>query len=159
MIKGDLMKIRKMNEEEIDNLLKYLKERFGIDSEIFREYRFYKTNKKVWIASNSIESESFKDIHFESLGLHLATINKKRKTFKISTDASQLFGRFATKNIVEIPEEKLIDVLRGFDLINFESEVDDGYVLLKYKGHVLGVGLKNKNFIKNMIPKERRLKI
>ncbi|MBU5678285.1 MAG: hypothetical protein KQA36_00120 [Candidatus Aenigmarchaeota archaeon] len=152
------MNIRKMNEEEVNNLLKYFEERFGIKKEVFDEYNFYKTSKKVWIANKSLESVKLEKIYLESLGMHFATINKKRKIFKISTDASQIFGKQATKNIVEITDEKLIDVLRGFDLINFESEAEDGYVLLKYKEHILGVGLKNKNFIKNMIPKERRLK-
>ncbi|MEM5812889.1 MAG: hypothetical protein QW480_01235 [Candidatus Aenigmatarchaeota archaeon] len=153
------MNIRKIDAEEIENILNYFEERFGIKKEIFSKYNFYKTSKKVWIANKSLEHANLDGITFESLGMHFATINKKRKTFKISTDASQIFGRFATKNIVEINDEKLIDVLRGFDLINFESEAEDGYVLLKYKEHILGVGLKNKNFIKNMIPKERRLKI
>ncbi|MEM7816642.1 MAG: hypothetical protein QXZ20_01875, partial [Candidatus Aenigmatarchaeota archaeon] len=130
------MNIRKMNKDEIKNLLKYFEEQFGIKKDIFNEYNFYKTSRKVWIASKSFESINLEKIYFESLGMHFATINKKRKTFKISTDASQIFGKYATKNIVEITDEKLIDVLRGFDLINFESEAEDGYVLLKYKEHI-----------------------
>lgn len=148
-----------MSKEDIEEVLKYFEERFGINKDYFNEYEFYKTSKKIWIASKGINSANLIDIPFESIGMHFATIDKKRKRFKISTDASQIFGKLATKNFVDISEEKLLDVLRGFDLINFESNAEDGYVLLKYKDHILGVGLKNGKFIKNMIPKERRLKI
>lgn len=153
------MIIKKIVKEEIEELLEYFEDRFGINREIFNEYDFYKSGKEVFIASKSLSNVKLEGIFLESFGMKFATIDKNRKKFKISTDASQIFGKFAKKNFIEIPKEKLLDIFRGFDLINFYSDVEDGYVLFKYNDHILGIGLKNGKFIKNMIPKERRLKI
>ncbi len=145
-----------MSNEEKREILKEINERFGIPINVFDDYVFVKSNKKVWIFGKEASEKNFSGLFVECFGMLFARLDKGR--VKPTTNAAQIFGKYATKNVVEIGEAEMYDVLRGLNLYDFECDAKDGYVLLKYKEHILGVGLKQGKFIKNMIPKARRIK-
>jgi NOL1/NOP2/fmu family ribosome biogenesis protein len=77
---------------------------------------------------------------------------------KITTAVLQIFGKFATKNIIYIDEEQLKDYIMGKDVEVGEIEgVERGQVIVKFKGDVIGSGLYDGRVIKNQIPKARRV--
>ena len=78
---------------------------------------------------------------------------------KLTTNAVQLFGKYAKKNVFEITKEEKNLFIRGLNLIK-ELPTDEGYVILKYDNDYLGIGkyLSKQKLIKNMIPKARRIK-
>jgi NOL1/NOP2/fmu family ribosome biogenesis protein len=80
------------------------------------------------------------------------------KKSKITNAVLQIFGKFATKNIIYIDEEQLKDYIMGKDVEVGEIEgVERGQVIVKFKGDVIGSGLYDGRVIKNQIPKARRI--
>lgn len=149
-----------MSNGEREEILQYLEGRYGISREVFEDYVFIKRGRKIWIASKDIADKKFSGLNVETFGMLFMRIEKK---IKLTTNAAQIFGKFAGKNVIELNRELAEKVARGYDLRENElkeikSNAEDGYVILKYNSHVLGIGLKQGNFIKNTIPKARRIK-
>lgn len=153
-----MSKLKVMSREERKELMSYLMARFGIPESIFQDYVFIKSGRKVWITTQDVVDRNFSGLNVEAAGMLFVRWEKKKEKIKLTTNAAQIFGKYATKNIVEVNEEKLHQVICGLNLYDVDTDCEDGYVILKYREHILGIGLKQKNFIKNMIPKARRIK-
>ncbi len=93
-----------------------------------------------------------RDFNIESRGLLFGRFFKKQDKFKPTTNLLQVFGKHASKNVVEIDEGEKEKYIRGFDL---EKEIEEGYVILKCKKDILGCGLYRDKRIKNQIPKAK----
>jgi len=73
----------------------------------------------------------------------------------------QNFGHFATKNFIEVDEAKAKEFAVGRGLPKMALGEKGGFVIVKHKGFVVGLGqydAKEKK-IKNLIPEKRRRKI
>ncbi|MEO0138557.1 MAG: hypothetical protein ABIL16_05645 [candidate division WOR-3 bacterium] len=136
-----------------EQLLKFLDERFGIGEDVFKGFKFVQRGDDVWIMSQDIP-DNLKDIN--RAGLRFA--RGVSRNIKITTAVIQLFGKYATKNVVNISEEHLWDFLAGRDIIVGKLEgVERGQVIVKFGEDVLGLGLYDGEKIKNQIPKARRI--
>ncbi len=153
-----MSKLKIMSEEEKGEMLKYLEERFGLKKELFEDYVFVKSGRKIWITNRDVVDKNFSGLNVEAVGMLFLRWEKKKERIKLTTNGAQMFGMHATKNVVEVSEGKVHDVLCGLNLYDIECDAEDGYVILKYKEHILGIGLKQGRFIKNLIPKARRIK-
>lgn len=146
---------KKLNEVEREGIISYLKERFGINHKVFGKFDFFIRGKKVWIATKGID-EKMPKARIEAVGMLFMRLEKGK--MKLTTNAAQLFGKHAKKNVIELNDQQVYEALRGLDLNVDPKSAEDGYVLLKYKNDIIGVGQKRGDFIKNMIPKARRIK-
>lgn len=160
-----MSKITLLPENEKEEILRYLEERYGICRGVFENYVFIKRGRKIWIAGKDIADKKFSGLNVETFGMLFIRIERKneKKKIKLTTNAAQIFGKFARKNVIELDRELAEKIARGYDLRENElkeikSKAEDGYVILKYSSHILGIGLKQGNFIKNTIPKARRIK-
>jgi len=138
-------------------VLNYLESRFGIKKEVFKDYVFVKKGKKIWITNEDVVSRKYKKIPIESIGMVLIRLQKNG--MKMTTNAAQIFGKYATKNVINLSKTQAQKILQGFNLDNLKTDVEDGYVMLKYSDYILGVGLKRDRFLMNMIPKSRIIPI
>jgi len=82
---------------------------------------------------------------YQSIGLRLFRINNK----KITTYGAQFFWK-QLKNKIELTKEEVEGFLKGE---NLKKEVSRGYVILSYKGFVVGIGYSNGKIILNNLPK------
>ena len=64
----------------------------------------------------------------------------------------QMFGRLATRASIEIDEAQLQKLVSG-DPLYVELDIEDGYVILSFEGHVLGLGLLIEGKILSQIPR------
>lgn len=108
------MRLKKLNEKEKKGLIDYLSEVYGIDKEIFTDFVFFEHNERIYI----LKKEAYKffkeiDVPFYALGFYLC--KKERKDFRLSFDATQLFGRWI-KNYIEINEDEAYKWFKGEDL-------------------------------------------
>jgi len=132
-------------------VLSYLEERFGIERRHFSGFEFYMASKgRVFLGPKRIPGR-LKPV---SVGILVARMSG---TVKPSTNLLQLFGRHASRNIVDLPKEQALRYLRGEDLRLPGNGTTDGYVLMKYLGFPLGCGMLKKGIIKNMLPKAKRI--
>lgn len=139
---------------EVREYLRYLEDRFGIPAKLFKGYTFLKKGKNIWIFSG--DPSTIRDIgRIETIGVKFLTITKK--ALKPTTTFLQIFGKYATKNIVNLEsEEEMIQFMMG-GLIKKKFNVEKGYVIVKYKDDVLGCGLYSDVGLVSQIPKARRV--
>ena len=141
-----------LNKKERDEIGSILNDQFGFNS--FEDLIIVKAgNNKIWITNREILETDFSKIRTETLGLYFGKI--EYDGIRLSIEGSQIVGKQAKKNIVNITEDQLFMWLRGFDL---EIQCESTYVLLKYKSDFVGCGKKKENGILNFIPKDRRIR-
>lgn len=124
--------------------------RFGIPPEAFEGYYFYERGKNIWIFSRS----KIPDLRCDSLGVR--SISTKGKVWKPSTYALQIFGPYATKNCIDLDWEDAGKFIAGLSQ-SLEADLEDGYVVVRYGGEVLGCGLYTHGMLVSQLPKERRI--
>ncbi len=136
-------------------ILKFLKERFGIDS-IPNEYVLINRGD-IWIASRDVLNVDER-IKFNRIGIRLIRVFKDG--FKLTTSGAQIIGNLAKKNVLEISNEN--DVLRflsGEDIHSKFNELEKGQVIVKFNNDILGIALYDGEKLKNQIPKSKRIKL
>ncbi|MFL2940808.1 MAG: hypothetical protein BEU01_01615 [Marine Group III euryarchaeote CG-Epi4] len=144
-----------LHEDKKEILIQYCHERFGIGKKIFKEYRFYEGSKnKIYLIKKLLKLR----IIPESSGLCIFRFDK---TPKPTTNFLQLFSSDISKSILDIDELKLIDYCNGNDLeVSHKfTNVDPGFVAIRYNGNIIGCGHWNKIIVRNQLPKSRRCKI
>ncbi len=140
--------------DRIKRTLRYLEDRFGIPPEAFDGYRLIDL-KDVWVASP--ECAEFEIKAFSRRGIRLARIFPRG--VKFTTAGMQVFGKFATKNIVHLENESQVErFLRGEDLqVGELADVDEGQVIVKWHDDILGSAIYRDGKLKNQVPKGRRI--
>lgn len=140
-----------MKGNQREAVLGYLEERFGIGQQHFSGFGLYMGSKgRVFLGPKRIPGPATP----VSVGILIARISG---SVKPSTNLLQLFGRHATRNVMELSKDEAIRYLNGEDLRVSEKKVTDGYVLLQYLEFPLGCGMLKKGVIKNMLPKAKRM--
>ena len=125
-------------------------ERFGIPESAFSGYVFFQKAHSVWAANDSIIPR----LSYEAIGMRI--MNLKDRPWKPTTSALQVFGQHATKNLIHLDSANAKSFMEGRTLA-IESNSESGYVVIFYRGEVLGCGLYSRGLLVSQIPKERRL--
>lgn len=137
-------------------ILDYFKREFGIKREIFENYAFLSSGKKIWMVKNeSLEKikDNLEKINVQSIGIAIARVGK---VVKPTSNFLQIFGKYAKKKTIELSEKEALDYIKGLDIKKDCKE--KGYVIVKFGEDILGCGLVKEGWIKNQIPKARRIK-
>jgi len=92
-----------------------------------------------------------KSAYIEGIGLHILTI--KENTIRITLDGLHILK--PTKKIIELNEKQKNDWFKGK---NIQLAAEKGFLVLKYKEDIIGMGKSTGNIILNYLPKERRIK-
>ncbi len=143
--------------------------RFGIPESAFEGYRFFRKAQSVWVVSDA----DLPALSYEALGMRMMSM--KDRLWKPTTCALQIFGRFATRNLVHLTGARAAAFLAGeSQQIESSSEscsksssefcsaspsepcCESGYVVVFYRGEVLGCGLYSRGRLISQIPKEFR---
>ena len=152
-----------LNKQEFQEKLKPLEDRFGIKLEMLKNHGFMinEREEKIWIASPECLQQDLQNIKIDTIGLLFARCGALPTEFKPTTNVMQIFGKYATKNILELTEEQKAAFVRGFDFQLIDSQlitISDGFVIVKYNNDIFGVALVQGNRVKNQVPKSRRIK-
>ncbi len=131
--------------------------RFGTPDDAFECYRFYRKAQSIWVFSDA----RLPHLRYETIGLRM--ISLKDRPWKPTTCALQIFGKYATKNILHLNPEQAKAFMAGeSQSVVSDSEPDlglePGYVVVFYRGEVLGCGLYARDGkLISQLPKERRI--
>jgi len=130
-----------MMTENTRKALEYIEKRFGIGREAFDGYVII-DNGDIWITTPE-------------------AAQLKLKAWKMTTVAMQIFGRYAVRNVVELPDmDHVKDFLAGRDIVIHNLKgIEEGQVIVKYGSDILGSALYRDGKLKNQIPKGRRIEI
>jgi len=128
--------------------------RFAIPEFAFSGYCFFRKARSIWAISDS----ELPHLSYEAIGMRI--MNCKDRPWKPTTCALQIFGRHATKNVMHLQSEPARFFLEGKSQEvdpAIAGDCESGYVVVFYRGDVLGCGLYSHGKLVSQIPKERRL--
>lgn len=145
--------------------------RFGIPEEVFSGLTFFKRGRMVWAFSETMVPPFV----CETVGLRIMSM--REHPWKPTTYALQLWGRFATKNIVELDDSETRTFFAGETVqllaerenaahssrfvstaqFNIIDSLETGYVIAAHRGAILGCGLYSRGRLISQLPKERRI--
>ena len=146
-----------LNTREKKDLFKEINEQYGIEKSILDKYEYLERSDKIWLTTRCALSKDLSDLKMEGIGMLFA---RRSATLKLTTNAIQLFGKHATKNILELDNADAQNYLRGLDLENISSREKfiSSYVIVKFGNDYLGCAIYKDNRVKNQLPKQRRIK-
>lgn len=138
-------------------ILEYLKNNFGINPEIFEDLAILKVGNEVYIMNK--DAISFKKIKVYYRGIKLG--NTFSHSLRLATGVVQLFGKFATKNTIQLNYAEAFMFSQGqeFTPRNKPSDNKAGLVLAQYKQFPIGIGNYKDGKLKSMIPRSQVLRV
>ncbi len=150
-----MFRFKILNSREKKKLLEQIAETYGI-KQLSLDYVFLQTPKgRIYITNRDIEKVPLNKIRINSLGLYFAM--QDRVGLRLSVEGSQLIGKQATKNILQLTETQADKWFSGQD-IQIESNLK-GFVLVKHNNDFLGCGNISNNLLHNYLGKERRIRL
>src|SRR3989344_938779 len=164
-----MQNLKILNGKEIKIILSLIEKQWG--AELKPNYAFLQNAKnRVFMVNKDIskinmetrenrrfsvsqKSKISAKLRINSIGMYFCEVDKIGT--RLSIEGSQIVGKKATKNIVEINEEQAKKWLKGEDLEVKENY--SGFVILKYGDYFLGTGKHREGKILNYVGKERRI--
>jgi len=144
-----------LNATERQEIVDYCQDRYAVDPVLWEDLVLKKSSEAVW--AFPVELNKFLLAHAleeaETSGLRI--LSGKSFPYKITDSFLALFRSAISKGIIELKGDQVGGLL--FDKsIELEGEHPsiEGYVILKYRGYFLGVGLKRGSKIESQIPKK-----
>ena len=86
----------------------------------------------------------------------LRAMSFKERPWRPTTCALQVFGKYATKNVIHLDADQARSFIAGDSQI-LDSGALPGYVAVFYTGEVLGCGLYSHGRLISQLPKEGRI--
>ena len=141
------------NEAERKEILDYFSDRFGIPEKVFDGFCFLKGERKIWVFRDHPELKRIlNELKVENAGIPL--LRTKPSMWKPTTAGLQVFGRHATRNIIDLEGDALQAFLR-METIEGPLPLEPGFVIVRREGKVLGCGVYGKGSLRPQIPKKR----
>ncbi len=135
------------------NIWEFLASQFGIPK--ITGYRFLRSGRK---RIRLISEAAFHNLpglpYTGTTGLYIGEYSQT--AVRLSMDGANLLGRFATKQIIELTKEQAEAWLQG-ESINYDDK-QQGYVIVIFKGDILGCGSLSHGTLHSFVPKIRRPK-
>lgn len=125
-------------------------ERFGIPRDVFDRLGVVEDQETVFVGTREVME--FDAVRPMRRGIRLARIYPY--SVKPTTFGMQVLGGQATRNVVDLTDEQAKLLINGGS-INTEVEANNGFVLLRWRGLVVGVGFYKRPVLKSQIPRYR----
>lgn len=145
-----------LNKKELKPIFEFIKEHWNIDDLSFLDDYAFLINEKdnIYIAKREVFDLDLSCLRISTIGLYFG--EAKNEEFRLSIEGSQMIGKYAKDNVLELTREESRDWLRGYDL-DKESDLN-GFVLIKHGDDFMGTGRVKEGRVLNFVPKSRRLK-
>lgn len=152
MLKG-LTKWKILNSKEVRAIAETVKQQWGSSLSLGCGFLEGKDGD-IFLISRDVEKLDLQQLRINSLGLYFGQL--RNDGLRLSIEGSQVIGKAATKNIVELNDAEFKLWLRGEDV---EKTLDgcSGYVIIKHSNDFIGCGRFKGGKILNFVPKARRV--
>lgn len=139
----------------VNYVLDYLERRFGIERKVFSQYVI--SGDEKWLFITSRPAADFAQLRAVRRGLKFALVY--RDLVKLSTAAVQIFGRHASKNVLELDCDQMRRFVSGgtIEIAYDPADVEEGPVIVKHQGWPIGLGIYRAGRVKSQIPREKRI--
>ncbi len=120
-------------------------ERFGVPAATFEPYSFFRANgQAIWIVRRGLRVPSRPSPYAMGMPFYYYRLHHPRPT----TPAALRWGPLATQHVTELDQEQIGPFIGHQDVPqnrDQEANYSRGYWLVKFRGHLLGVGLATTN--------------
>lgn len=141
-----------LNSKERKEILKIINEQFSCEFEF--EFEVFQNSKnKIFVMNKDLGKIDYKLLLVNSLGMYFGEMRDNE--IRLSIEASQIIGKIANKNVLELDDELAGKWMAGED-INVDSDLH-GFVIIKNKDDFLGCGKISNKKLYNYVQKERRV--
>mgnify|MGYP005839963087 CR=1 FL=1 len=146
------IRVVKSNHKDILPYLKYLSEHFGIDPNVFNDYKFIFRGRDIYFVNKDWQDENTG--LFNRIGLKLGTLDKKdRITFH--SQASQVFEKFINAFVYTLKnDDELKNYLTGWKIK--DVNIPNGQYVVKHNNWILGTAIKTDEGLKSRFPRTKR---
>jgi NOL1/NOP2/fmu family ribosome biogenesis protein len=127
-----------------------LSERFGIPREVFDRLAAVEDQETVFVSTPEVME--FDAVRPMRRGIRLARMYPY--SLKPTTFGMQVLGGHATRNVADVSDEQAKLLINGGTL-KADIEADNGFVLIRWRGFVAGVGYYKRPVLKSQIPRFR----
>ncbi len=117
---------------------------------IFDEYHLLKKNKSWWLLRKSDYITRVSSLKVVMTGLK--AFQEVGRYIKPTTRMIQVFGHHAARSVLDVTEDDIDKMAQG-SYISSDMEVDNGYIIMSFKGAVIGLGLFIDGRITSQIPR------
>jgi NOL1/NOP2/fmu family ribosome biogenesis protein len=147
-----MQQLKILNSKEKKRIQQELEKQFDSEFNITDYSVFMNPKNKIFILNKDVSKLNFDELRINSLGLYLGVLYEN--SIRLSIEGSQLIGKKAKKNVLELSDEKANLWMSGEDF-EVDSNIE-GFVILKNKKDFLGSGKISNKKLYNYVPKERR---
>ena len=145
------------NEKRKKEFEEKLKKQFGIKE--VSGLLVKKGAERIFLFQGELSKETLRKLEekipIERIGIYFA--KEVNNYVRLSIDGAQLLKDQINKNIFNLNKEQSEKWIKGEELQIKNKKRD--FLIMKYKGDILGTGKASENKISNYLPKNRRLKI
>jgi NOL1/NOP2/fmu family ribosome biogenesis protein len=134
----------------VNRRVRELSERFGIPREVFDRLAAVEDQETVFVGTPEVMK--FDAVRPMRRGIRLARVYPY--SVKPTTFGMQVLGGQATRNVVDVSDEQAKLLING-GILNADIEVDNGFVLIRWRGFVAGAGFYKRPVLKSQIPRFR----
>jgi NOL1/NOP2/sun family putative RNA methylase len=140
---------------ELDHsLLDGFARKFGVDHKYFKPYAVFKGRDESYVSTR--EAFSFRVVNALRKGLEFAKVYDHE--IKPDNDLVQIFGSYATRNLVDLKEYQMKKFLRGEILkVGLLPNIEKGFIIVRFKNLPVGTGKYNGEEIRSAVKRERRI--
>ncbi len=147
-----MQNLKILNSKEKRNILDNLKEQFQYNLDM--PYTFLmNSEEKIFLVTQDLAKIDLEQLRVNNIGLYFG--KKEKDGIRLSIEGSQIVGKNAQKNVLELTEEETMRWFRGLE-ISVEKDIP-GYLLLKNKNDFIGCGKCKNGKIINYVEKGRRI--
>jgi len=142
-----------ISNKEIKSYTRELSNKFGINKEIWNEFKYIKKSGDLFFIHKNCEEKNLN--LFTRLGTKLGTFDN-RGNIHLHSFAAQYFENEISENIFEISDEKQLKDYFNGGIIR-TNEISKGQKIIKYDGNILGTAAPVNNGFKSQLPKSKRI--
>ncbi len=128
-------------EQEREPWLTILADRFDLNPALFEDAHIFRGSKKKIYLVNDDHQPPQKPVP-DAVGIHFMRVDGRFP--KLTTGAAMLFAPHATRNIVELTAQQMVDFIARRELTlpaaQLQNCTGNGYVMLRFAGSWLGQG-------------------
>ncbi|MEO0081335.1 MAG: RsmB/NOP family class I SAM-dependent RNA methyltransferase [candidate division WOR-3 bacterium] len=125
-------------------------ERFGVPAVVFQRLGTATGPGAVFVGTHEVMA--FNAVRPMRRGIRLLRVFPH--SVKPTTWAMQILGRYATRNCIDVTESQAVRLIGG-EQLETVAPAEDGFVLIRCREFVVGVGLYRRPFLKSLIPRHR----
>src|SRR3989338_644407 len=152
-----------LNSKAVKQITKLLQQQWNYSGKLGS--CFLQKENDIFLVTKDIDKIDLRELNVNSLGLYFGEL--LHGALRLSIEGSQMIGKKASKNIIELNDEQMRQWLKGEDIelegAENNNEIKnnsggnyDGCVIIKHKNDFFGFGRIKEGKLLNFVPKARR---